>query len=387
MFVLDDLYVSKEVLEFLQESQEPVLDNASARRFAQQWNLNIAEVGQAEEVKDLPKRICSLSEMNLDQAKQYASADTIRAIEVCKDKAALRRALKPLYPSYHFDEYSLSKLESIDPASAFYPVVIKPSKGFFSLGIYPVFNEGDWSQALDDIRNSSSAWEHAFNNSVINDEKFLVESYIEGDEYAVDVYFDQNGDPVVLDILKHDFTGAEDVSDKLYYTSKDIIETHLSSISRFLEQANELLGFSDFPVHVELKMDEQGNIIPIEFNPLRFAGLSTTDISYFAYGFKTYDYFLHNKRPDWEKILAGKEGLVYALVMLVKNDFDAEQDYSFDYAAVKAQFRKVLALRETDFASLGTFGMIFTETRSEDWETELDPILNSNLDEYVKRSQ
>lgn len=36
MLVLDDTYISPEVLEFAQASQEPIFDNTSAQRYASQ---------------------------------------------------------------------------------------------------------------------------------------------------------------------------------------------------------------------------------------------------------------------------------------------------------------------------------------------------------------
>lgn len=36
---------------------------------------------------------------------------------------------------------------------------------------------------------------------------------------------------------------------------------------------------TNFPVHVEIRVKED-KICPIEFNPMRFAGLCTTDIAY-----------------------------------------------------------------------------------------------------------
>ena len=49
------------------------------------------------------ERIISASEMHLDQVKAICSPSTRQAIELCKDKAAMRRALQPLYPDYTFN--------------------------------------------------------------------------------------------------------------------------------------------------------------------------------------------------------------------------------------------------------------------------------------------
>ena len=93
---------------------------------------------------------------------------------------------------------------------------------------------------------------------MVNNTNFLVESYLDGEEYAIDAYFNEQGETIILDILKHDFAGTEDVSDRLYYTSKVVVEDTMQAMKDFLIKSNELLGFKNFPVHVEVRVDEAG---------------------------------------------------------------------------------------------------------------------------------
>ena len=53
-------------------------------------------------------------------------------------------------------------------------------------------------------------------NHVVNSTKFLIEEMIEGEEYAVDAYFDRDGEPVILNIFQHPFLNSKDVSDRIY---------------------------------------------------------------------------------------------------------------------------------------------------------------------------
>ena len=91
------------------------------------------------------------------------------------------------------------------------------------------------------------------------------------------------------DIITHRFASQEDVSDRIYYTSKEIIEQYEEPFKLFLKKMNSKLGLAQFPMHLELRVSGE-NIIPIEVNPMRFAGLSCTDIAYYAYGINTIDY-------------------------------------------------------------------------------------------------
>lgn len=217
----------------------------------------------------------------------------------------------------------------------------------------------------------------------MNNTNFLIESYLQGEEYAIDAYFNDQGKTVILNILKHDFAGTEDVSDRLYYTSKQIIQKNLGRMQLFLEQCNELFGLKNFPVHVEVRIDETGVIIPIEFNPLRFAGLCTTDISYFAYGFKTYEMYLRNKAPNWDELLADKDGLRYSAVILSTDGNALSDSYSFNFDSLKHSFSKVLTTRVFDAKRYNLFGMLFVETPEKEAQKEAEFILNVDLNEFL----
>lgn len=381
MFILDDQYVSKEVLDFLEESGEPVLDTPEAKKVASERKINICSEDDAKKLEG--KRICALSEVNLESAMRIASPETKQAILTCKDKAYCRRILSPLFPDYYFIDCSYDELFELSASELTYPIILKPAVGFFSMGVYPIFNENDWSCALRDIKACSSAWEAQYNSSVVKDDRFIIESYIEGEEFALDAYFDNDGNAVVLDILKHDFSGTDDVSDRLYYTSGAIIKKYCDSMTVFLNECNSYLKFTNFPLHVEVRIDKTGRIIPVEFNPLRFAGMCSTDVSYFAYSFKTYEAYLNDYRPNWDEILKGKDGLTYTM-LLISGGVN-EPGAGFDYDELLGHFRKVLALRKTDFSKLSTFGFLFTEIHEADWEREAGWFLNCNLNDFVLR--
>ena len=108
------------------------------------------------------------------------------------------------------------------------------------------------------------------------------------------------------------------MSDRLYYTSADIIRRMAGPLEAWFDRLNERLGLRDYPVHVELRRDADGHMVPIEFNPLRFAGWCCTDISLFAWGFPTYGCYLDDRRPDWDSILPGHEDRLYTLIVLNK---------------------------------------------------------------------
>ncbi|MPN63042.1 hypothetical protein SDC9_210796 [bioreactor metagenome] len=134
---------------------------------------------------------------------------------------------------------------------------------------------------------------------------------------------------------------------------------------------------------MEFRVGTDRRIQLIELNPMRFAGWCTTDIAHFAYGINTYKYFLQQLEPDWDKILDGKEGKNFCLVILNRSvEIDSKSVKSFDYEKLLADFEKPLELRKADQEKYGLFGYIFTETKDNSW-SEIERILKSDLREYI----
>ena len=96
----------------------------------------------------------------------------------------------------------------------------------------------------------------------------------------------------------------------------------------------------ELTVHVEVRVRD-GHVSPIEFNPLRFAGLGGTDVSWLAYGFRTYAAFLDGEAPAWDDVFRGKEGKVYSMSLLTP-PAGAPAGARFDYDAFEKRFSHVL---------------------------------------------
>ena len=127
----------------------------------------------------------------------------------------------------------------------------------------------------------------------------------------------------------------------------------------------DLAGLRNFPVHVEVRVDAAGKIVPIEINPLRFGGWCTTaDLTAMAYGFNPYLAFLDDQRPDWPAIFAARQDRLYSLVVL-DNTTGIEpgsiREFDFD-ARLASRFHKPLEIRPVDHRRFPIFGFLFTET-------------------------
>jgi len=381
MIILEKPFVSDEIKDFLESSQTAVLDNTTARKAAGTTRkFNLVSDTEARDRIAHGERIYTISENALDWIyKNSSDKNLLATIDVMKNKASMRQLLKRIYPDFFFEKIPAEKLSDIRFETLPCPVILKPAIGFFSVGVYTIRSREDWEQALNDIEKTSGCWIKLYPESVLGKADFIIEKYVGGEEFAVDVYFDERGNAVLLNILKHDFASERDVSDRLYYTSKKIIEENLAKFTDFFNCVNALLGAKNFPAHVELRV-ENGKIIPIEFNPMRFAGWCCTDVALFAFGIRTYEYFLENKKPDWVKILAKKGDEIFTMLVLNKPEL-CPPISTFDYDALCAKFERVLCLRKMDFRELSIFGFLYTETRN---TAELEFIVHSDLTEFIR---
>ncbi|MDF9837645.1 MULTISPECIES: ATP-grasp domain-containing protein [unclassified Breznakia] len=375
MIILDKPYISEDLITYAKTSQHPVLLND----YIQSQGIDGLNLVQ----RAIPgERIYTASETSLHWVYENDENKVrIQNIEIMKDKALFREKMKDMYPTYYFRELDLSSLFNLPFSQIKVPCILKPTVGFFSAGVYYIENEKDYKQAIQSLQREVAKWDELYHEQVVGKSKFILEEYIDGEEYAIDVYFDENGKPVILNILKHEFSSNADVSDRLYYTSKDIIIQNLKKFETFFIQMNSYLGVKNFASHIEIRLKGE-QISIIECNPMRFAGLCCNDLSYYAFGFYAYDYFLNNKIPVWDKILKNKGKEKYAMIVLNKPSIKEPITF-FDYEQLLSKFNKPLSLRKFDFQTFDAFGVLFVES-DESHAAELDYIMNVDLQIFTK---
>ncbi len=305
-------------------------------------------------------------------------------IDQFKNKAKFRTLVASLHPDFYFKEVRLDELEALSIDDILMPFVIKPAVGFFSMGVYIVSDANGWEQTKRSIHAEMRAVKDLYPPEVMDSTTFIIEQYIAGDEYAIDAYFDANGEPVIMNILKHVFSSSDDVSDRVYLSSKEIIENNVEPFTAYLQTVGELTQIRNFPVHVELRRDSAGRMLPIEINPMRFGGWCTTaDMTAFAYGFNPYLYYFSQQRPNWDEILKDKAGKLYSVIVLDNaTGVAGNKITAFDYDLVLSRFERPLDLRKIDHREYPVFGFIFAETREENF-AEIEAILKSDLTEFI----
>lgn len=390
MVIIDEPYASPVLLRWLSTSQHPVLGSAFSRRQSEalvaEGAAPLALVGDAEAVKRLEagERVYTNSENALAWILERVDNPVLTdAIELFKDKAAMREKLAPLNPGLFYTTVNRRELEAINVDDLPLPVVLKPAVGFCSMGVYVIEERDDWAEAVADIARREDGWHSRYPESVVGSEVYVIEGYLGGTEYALDMYYDEDGKAHILNILRHDFAGPDDTSDRLYLTDQALVEEWEARFTDWLDRVNEVVGARSIPVHVELRVDGD-TIAPIEFNPLRFAGLGGTDVAYYGVGLRTYEAFLEDESVDLSALYGAHPGKVYSMSLLNPAP-QADLAQPFDGQAFCERFSHVLAYLPFDPETVGFYGFLFLETDAEGaGAAERDFLLRDDLMDFVR---
>ena len=382
MIILEKPYVSAPLVAYLEEKQIPVLHNDMAETLKQQGHhLNLLDDKQFVEKYQQYGQLYAVSENALVWLyAQLPESELVKKVKILKDKAAFRRICQQIYPDFYYKEVEMKQLRSLNPEDLPLPLVLKPSVGFLSVGVYIVRSKEEWQAALDDIDANFARQCAVFPETVVRSEMFVLEQFIEGEEYAVDAYFDAEGKPNIINIFHHIFKSETDVSDRLYCMSKQIFEANYPAFNQFCIDLNGVLGLKNFPMHVEFRVDKHtGRAIPIEVNPLRFAGMCLNDLTRHTCHLLPVQAYLEGTHPDYATMWNGIENDVFSFVVLDK-PYDTNR--ALDFERIKRHFHGVLETRDIMNPAMSIWGFLFTQTAPEH-KAELDEILHSSLEEFM----
>jgi hypothetical protein len=385
MFLIDKPFVSDFLIETIKDNNYKIIATKEAKELVKDDSLAwIAEEEAIALLKNNPEiSLYSNSENALAWIDQYyGESELASQLQVLKNKVKFRELIKELFPDFYFKQISIEDIQRLPADEIRFPFVIKPAVGFFSIGVHIVENEKDWIKAKSELQPDKL--KSIFPENVLNTSNFIIEEFIRGEEYAIDYYYDNNGDAVLLNVLHHLFSSGTDTSDRVYSTSKAIIEKYKIDLEYFLSKIGKELHLKNFPAHAEVRIDENGKIIPIEVNPLRFGGFCTTaDLLGVTLGFNEYKCFCENKKPDWDTIFKGKEDKIFSVIILDNNSGIIPSDIlRFNYSDLAKDFEKPILIRELDINKYPVFGFAFIESAASN-KKELNDILTSDLRKYI----
>lgn len=383
MFILEKPYISDFMVESITKNGWEVLDNEQAKEL----NLKTIDSKSAQELYS--KTECPLIYSNSENSINWVLENLPESklsdyIKLFKDKIAFRKMLKSVYPDFYFQEADFNELDNLLVDSLKFPLVLKPSVGFLSFGVHTIYNKEDWFETLKVLKQEMKVAQSLYPNAVVNSSKFILEEYIEGDEYAVDAYYNSDGEPVILNIFKHPFFDSKDVSDRIYIMSAQIIKKYLDKFTDLFKLMGKANNICNFPIHIEVRITKDERVIPIEVNPMRFAGWCTTDVSRYAWGINVYECFMNQIKLDWDSILSkSSDRFFYFSMAEVPSGIERGKIKSFNYDKYLANFSEILELRKIDYTCNPLFAVIFGSTSNEE---EIKHILSLKTIDYLTLS-
>ena len=385
MYLIDKPYISDFLIDTIKENHYQIVATKVAKELVASSSLNwISEDEAIATIKNNPsQRIYSNSENVLSWIdKHFGESELSKQINILKDKVKFREQIKAIFPEFKFQKIKFENIQNIATEELSFPFVIKPSIGFLSIGVYIINDETDWINAKEKI--TPHYLKSIFPKNVLDTSHFIIEDLIQGEEYAIDYYHNDKGDVVILNILHHVFSLGTDTSDRLYSTSKAIIKQYKSELEKILSTIGNKLNLKNFPAHAEVRIDQNGKIIPIEINPFRFGGWCTTaDLSGISVGLNSYKYYFENTCPNWDTIYEGKENKIFSIIVLNNNSGIKPADIArFDYKALADDFENPILIRALDINTYPLFGFVFAKTDKKN-KKELYDILRSDLRKYI----
>ena len=379
MVILERPFASDMMVETLEKNGIPVLKN----EMSEERVLNGKVLSDSEFCEEYKKtgKLYTVSENALGWIYDHIQDKRfLDGISIVKDKSAFRKICRDIYPDFFFKEVNINEMAQLDTDSIVFPCVIKPSVGFLSKGVFVVHDIEEYRKAVEVLQHDFAKAGADFPEFVVGKSRFLIEEYIHGEEYAVDAYYDENENPVILNIFHHKFMDESDTSDRLYMTSKGLFDQYEEPFTRFLTNLNNTLHLRNFPMHIEFRYDGK-KAVPIEINPLRFTGFCLNELQVFISGQHPMLSFLQGRRVTKEEMWKGRENLTYAFTVLDLPKGD--EDKAFDDKKFSADFPGVIDVRLVPDKTSGVAATVFLKVETENVQA-FDRIMSLDMHEYMR---
>ncbi|MDD1505844.1 ATP-grasp domain-containing protein [Lysinibacillus sp. CNPSo 3705] len=381
MIILDRPYVSELLADTISKNKIPVI-KLNEVFIPNESTINLKKVDDLLiELEKGNSPILFNSENGLNILSKYAPNHYLTTVtDILKNKVTFRKTLSRHYTDFFFTEVSLKELEELDPSALPFPIIVKPVIGYSSIGVHRIDKVEEYKETIKQLKFEMEVTSSEYPIEVINNQSFIIEKLIEGDEYAVDVYFTEDGEPVILNLFKRMFRHEKDMSDRIYYTSKQVINESLNKIQEFLRTISSFFALKSAPIHIEIRIDKD-QIVPIEVNPLRFAGIGTNELGVHAYGVNACEYFFKQEKPDWENIVNQMDDSIYSFCCAeIDASIDCKQVVSINHEAFKLNFGEILEYRPMNVNESSTFAVIFHKSPD---LNENRRLLNLDLNQYI----
>jgi hypothetical protein len=305
-------------------------------------------------------KVCIASEAAIEKViDKIDDRARIKAIELLKNKYAFRQILADIYPNF---QYQFIQSHQIQDLKITQKSVIKPVKGVFGTAVRIIDRDTDLTELASQLQTELAKNTDLFSASVLSTTDFIVESYIEGEEYAVDMFYNSSGEACIVNIYHHPLPQNLAYLHVIYYASKAVFDLIYARAKQFFTELNGILNVTNLPIHGEFKFDGD-RLMPIELNALRFGGMGLGNLAFHGLGVDPYGCFSNDLEPDWQQIWQDRPADIFAFFIAYNGANINVVNYQPDREKLKRQFTEVLLERDFDYQNQLAFGIyILKET-------------------------
>ena len=322
------------------------------------------------------QKVCVTSEYSLATVAGRLDPARKNAVTALKDKFRFREILRGIHPGYG---YRLLTSEEIGTLTVDKKSVIKPVRGCFGTAVRVVGPETDFPSLAPELDGEILKNSKVYPDSVLATNEFILEDFIGGEEYAVDMFYDSAGIPRIVNILHHPAPANSAYVHMLYNSSKEAFDAVYEKAIQFFVRLNELLRVTNFVMHSELRL-WNGVLFPVEINTMRFGGMGLCNLVHFSFGINPFICFLKDEEPDWNSLWAGKEEKVYSYLIAYNGAGIRPDECRPRPDLLKQRFTTVLREQPFDHRLQLAFGVYFLEETKENVRN----LLNLEFDDYFE---
>ena len=322
-------------------------------------------------------KVCIASEAALDRViDRIDDPARVRAIELLKNKYAFRQTLAAIYPNF---QYQFIQAHQIQDLQITQKSVIKPVKGVFGTAVKIIDRDTDLIELAADLQTELTKNTDLFSPSVLSTTDFIVESYITGEEYAVDMFYNSVGSACIVNIYHHPLPPNPAYLHVIYYSSQAVFDRIYAKAQHFFTELNRILGVTNLTIHGEFKFDGD-RLMPIELNALRFGGMGLGNLAFHALGVDPYACFANDIEPDWQQIWQDKQTDLFVFFIAYNGANINIKDYQPNREKLKRQFTEILLERNFDHQTQLAFGIyVLKET-----DRNLARLLQVEFDDFFE---
>jgi ATP-grasp domain len=332
-----------------------------------------------------PDKVCIGSEAALDRViDKIDDPVRVKAIALLKNKYAFRQILADIYPSFQYQYIQAHQIQDLQVTQK---SVIKPVKGVFGTAVKIIDRDTDLTELAAKLQTELTKNAELFSPSVLSTTDFLVESYIEGEEYAVDMFYDSGGAACIVNIYHHPLPLNPAYLHVIYYSSQLIFDRIYTKAKDFFTELNRILAVTNLPIHGEFKFDGVGGaspkdnrLMPIELNALRFGGMGLGNLVFHALGVDPYACFAEDIEPDWRKIWQDRQTELFVFFIAYNGAKIDVSKYRPNREKLKKQFTEILLERDFDYQNQLVFSIYILKETSQN----LARLLEIEFDDFFE---